>query len=139
MLTVLLILIPLITGLLAFGLKGSGPKMLGLVSSLASLAVVAGALFQFQSAPEALQATAAWIPQLGSTFTVGLDGMGLMLCLLTALAFLLVFITIYNRNYERPGSFYGLMLLSQAGLEGVFTASDAFLVYVVWELEVVPV
>jgi len=139
MLTVLLILIPLVTGLLTFGLKGSGPKVLGLVSSLASLAVVAGALFQFQSAPQALQATAAWIPQLGSTFSVGLDGMGLMLCLLTAIAFLLVFVTIYNRNYDRSGSFYGLMLLSQAGLVGVFTAYDALLFYVFWELALIPV
>jgi len=139
MLTVLLILIPLITGLLTFGLKGSGPKVLGLVSSLASLAVVAGALVQFQHAPEALQLSVPWIPQLGARFQVGLDGMGAMLCLLTAIAFLLVFITIYNRNYERAGSFYGLMLLSQAGLVGVFTAYDAMLFYVFWELALIPV
>lgn len=139
MLTVLLILIPLITGLLTFGLKGSGPKVLGLISSLASLAVVAGALIQFQTAPEALQLSVPWIPQLGARFQVGLDGMGAMLCLLTAIAFLLVFITIYNRDYERPGSFYGLMLLSQAGLVGVFTAYDAMLFYVFWELALIPV
>lgn len=139
MLTVLLILIPLVTGLLTLGLKGSGPKVLGLISSLASLAVVAGALFQFQAAPEGLQVTASWIPQLGAQFSVGLDGMGIMLCLLTAVAFVLVFITIYNRNYERPGSFYGLMLLSQAGLIGVFTAYDALLFYVFWELALIPV
>jgi NADH-quinone oxidoreductase subunit M len=139
MLTVLLILIPLVTGLLTFGLKGSGPKVLGLISSLASLAVVAGALIQFQTAPEALQLSVPWIPQLGARFQVGLDGMGAMLCLLTAIAFLLVFITIYNRNYERAGSFYGLMLLSQAGLVGVFTAYDAMLFYVFWELALIPV
>ncbi|WP_298731892.1 NADH-quinone oxidoreductase subunit M [uncultured Chitinophaga sp.] len=132
-------MIPLITGLLTFGLKGSGPKVLGLVSSLASLAVVAGALVQFQHAPEALQLSVPWIPQLGARFQVGLDGMGAMLCLLTAIAFLLVFITIYNRNYERAGSFYGLMLLSQAGLVGVFTAYDAMLFYVFWELALIPV
>jgi NADH-quinone oxidoreductase subunit M len=139
MLTVLLILIPLITGLLTFGLKGSGPKVLGLISSLASLAVVAGALFQFQAAPEGLQVSVSWIPQLGSQFNVGLDGMGIMLCLLTAIAFVLVFITIYNRSYENAGSFYGLMLLSQAGLVGVFTAYDALLFYVFWELALIPV
>jgi len=139
MLTVLLILIPLVTGLLTFGLKGSGPKVLGLISSLASLAVVAGALFQFRAAPDTLHVTASWIPQLGAQFNVGLDGMGIMLCLLTAIAFLLVFITIYNRNYEKPGSFYGLMLLTQAGLVGVFTAYDALLFYVFWELALIPV
>jgi NADH-quinone oxidoreductase subunit M len=139
MLTVLLILIPLATGLLSFGLKGSAPKTLGLVSSLASLAVVLGALFQFQTNADALQLSVSWIPQLGARFSVGLDGMGLMLALLTAIAFLLVFITIHTREYESPGSFYGLMLLSQAGLIGVFTAYDALLFYVFWELALIPV
>jgi NADH-quinone oxidoreductase subunit M len=139
MLTVLLILIPLVTGLLTFGLKGSGPKVLGLISSLASLAVVLGALFQFRVAPDTLHVAVNWIPQLGSQFNVGLDGMGLMLCLLTAIAFLLVFITIFNRTYENQSSFYGLMLLSQAGLVGVFTAYDALLFYVFWELALIPV
>lgn len=139
MLTVLLILIPLIAGLLSFGLKGSGPKVLGMIASLASVAVALGALFQFRTAPEGLHLTANWIPQLGSQFNVGLDGMGMMLCLLTAISFLVIFITIYTREYERANSFYGLMLLSQAGLIGVFTAYDALLFYFFWELALIPV
>jgi len=139
MLTVLLILIPLIAGLLSFGLKGSGPKVLGMIASLASVAVALGALFQFRTAPEGLHLTANWIPQLGSEFNVGLDGMGMMLCLLTAISFLVIFITIYTREYERANSFYGLMLLSQAGLIGVFTAYDALLFYFFWELALIPV
>ncbi|MVT11964.1 complex I subunit 4 family protein [Chitinophaga tropicalis] len=139
MLTVLLILIPLVAGLITFGLKGSGPKALALIASIASLAVTVAALFQFRTAPEALQLTASWIPQLGAQFSVGLDGMGMMLCLLTAISFLLIFIVINNRNYERANSFYGLMLLSQAGLIGVFSAYDALLFYVFWELALIPV
>jgi len=139
MLTVLLILIPLVAGLVTFGLKGSGPKTLGLIASVASLAVTVAALFQYRTAPESLQLTAAWIPQLGANFSVGLDGMGMMLCLLTAISFFLIFIVIYNRNYEHSNSFYGLMLLSQAGLTGVFTAYDAMLFYVFWELALIPV
>lgn len=139
MLTVLLILIPLVAGLVTFGLKGSGPKTLGLIASVASLAVTVGALFQYRTAPESLQLTASWIPQLGANFSVGLDGMGMMLCLLTAISFFLIFIVIYNRNYEHSNSFYGLMLLSQAGLTGVFTAYDAMLFYVFWELALIPV
>lgn len=141
MLTVLLILIPLVAGLITFGLKGSGPKVLGLIASLASLAVTLGALFQFRTAPASasLRFSADWIPQLGAQFSVGLDGMGLMLCLLTAISFLLIFIVIFNRDYERANSFYGLMLLSQAGLVGVFTAYDALLFYVFWELALIPV
>lgn len=139
MLTVLLILIPLVAGLVTFGLKGSGPKTLALIASVASLAVTVGALFQYRTAPESVQFSASWIPELGARFSVGLDGMGMMLCLLTAISFLLIFVVIYGRNYERSNSFYGLMLLSQAGLTGVFTAYDAMLFYVFWELALIPV
>src|SRR5688500_9485546 len=114
MLTVLLILIPLITGLITFGLKGPAVKVFSLLSSLASLVIAVIAWQQFSAAPESLQFTQSWIPQLGSQFNVGLDGMGTMLCLLTAISFPLIFITVYNREYDRPGAFYGLMLLSQA-------------------------
>src|SRR5690242_413640 len=112
MLTVLLILIPFIAGLIAFGLKGSGPKVLGMISSLATVVIAIGSWCRFRTAPDSLNFVANWIPQLGSQFRVGLDGMGVMLCLLTAIASLLVFITIYNRNYEKANVFYGLMLLS---------------------------
>jgi len=139
MLTVLLILIPFIAGLISFGLKGSGPKVLGIISSLATVVIAIGTWCTFRTTPDSLDFVADWIPQLGSQFRVGLDGMGVMLCLLTAVAFLLIFITIYSRNYEKPGSFYGLMLLAQAGLMGVFTAYDALLFYIFWELALIPV
>jgi NADH-quinone oxidoreductase subunit M len=139
MLTVLLILIPLITGLITFGTKGPGAKVLSLLSSLASLVITVIAWTQFETAPDALQFTVDWIPQLGTQFNVGMDGMGLMLCLLTTISFPLIFITIFSREYERPGAFYGLMLLSQAGLIGVFTAYDALVFYMFWELALIPV
>ncbi|GEP95939.1 complex I subunit 4 family protein [Chitinophaga cymbidii] len=139
MLTVLLILIPLITGLITFGLKGAGAKALSLLSSFATLVIAVIAWQQAATAPETLQFVAEWIPQLGSQFNVGLDGMGAMLCLLTAVSFPLIFITVYGREYDRPGAFYGLLLLSQAGLIGVFTAYDALLFYVFWELALIPV
>lgn len=139
MLTVLLILIPLLAGVITFGLKGAGPKILALLSSIATLGVALVALFQFRANPAATHVSAQWIPQLKANFEVGLDGMAAMLCLLTALAFVLVFVSIFSREYERASSFYGLMLLSQAGLTGVFVAADAMLFYVFWELALIPV
>ncbi len=138
MLTVLLILIPLLAGFITFGLKGTGPKVLALLSSIATLGVSLVALFQFRVHPAATRVTAQWIPQLNTKFAVGLDGMGAMLCLLTTIAFVLVFVSIFSRTYERSNSFYGLLLLAQAGLTGVFTAYDALLFYVFWELALIP-
>jgi len=137
MILVLLILIPLITGAAAFGLKGDGAKALALLSSMATLvvsALVSGSNF---SAP--LSFATSWIPDLGAQFSLLADGMSSMLCLLTGIVVLVVMIVNANKEVERPGAFYGLLLLSQAGLMGVFLASDALLFYVFWELALIPV
>jgi NADH-quinone oxidoreductase subunit M len=61
-----------------------------------------------------------------------------MLCLLTAVAMPLVFGATYRNEYEKPGAFYGLMLLLQAGLMGVFLSADCLLFYFFWELALIP-
>jgi NADH-quinone oxidoreductase subunit M len=88
--------------------------------------------------PENLKFTAQWLPALGSSFSLMMDGMSQVLCLLTSLAFPLIFIATYNNQYKSARNFYALMLLSQAGLLGVFVASDALLFYFFWELALIP-
>ena len=137
MLLVLLILIPLLTGALSFAIKGEGAKMLALISTMATLVVascVSGANFS-----ASMTFDAAWIPALGARFSLLGDGMSSMLCLLTAIVMMVVMIAQINKETENAGSFYGLMLLAQAGLMGVFLASDALLFYVFWELALIPV
>ena len=137
MILILLIAIPLFAGIFSFGIKGDGAKMLGLISSMFSLlaaAYVSGANY---TAPVSF--TQPWIPVLGTQFSLLADGMSSMLCLLTGIVVLVVMITNVNKDVEKPGAFYGLLLLSQAGLMGVFLASDALLFYVFWELALIPV
>ena len=76
---------------------------------------------------------------LNSHFAIGLDGTGQILCLLTALAFPIIFISTWKEEYKKANNFFGLMLLSQAGLLGVFLATDALLFYFFWELALIPV
>jgi NADH-quinone oxidoreductase subunit M len=76
---------------------------------------------------------------LGSRFSLMQDGMSKMLCLLTAISFPVVLIATYQNNYQKSPAFYGLMLLTQAGLMGVFLAADALLFYFFWELALIPV
>jgi NADH-quinone oxidoreductase subunit M len=137
MILIFLILIPFLTGILAFGTKGDGPKVLGLISTMLSLGVagyVSGSAFT-----ASLAFSQPWIPSLGTSFSLLADGMSSMLCLLTAIVMMVVMIVNVNKDVENPGSFYGLMLLSQAGLMGVFLAGDALLFYVFWELALIPV
>jgi NADH-quinone oxidoreductase subunit M len=79
-----------------------------------------------------------WLQVLNSRFAVGLDGIGQVLCLLTSVAFPIIFIATWNTTYKKARNFYALMLLSQAGLFGVFVAMDALLFYFFWELALIP-
>jgi len=137
MILVLLILIPLLSGILSFAVKGDGAKALALISSMLTLAVAAYVSGANYTAP--ITFTQAWIPRLGTQFSLAGDGMSSMLCLLTGIVVLVVMIVSVNKEVEKPGAFYGFLLLSQAGLMGVFLAYDALVFYVFWELALIPV
>ena len=79
------------------------------------------------------------MPYIGSSFSVGLDGMGFLLTFLTAFSYPLIFAATYKSEYKNPNAFFALMLLTQAGIMGVFVATDALLFYFFWELALIPV
>jgi NADH-quinone oxidoreductase subunit M len=139
MIPVLLIAIPLVGGLAGFFIKNDkSARSWSLLISLAGLSVSLWGLSVGANSP-LLNADAEWLPALGSRFAVGLDGMGQILCLLTAIAFPVIFIATWRDEYRKAYNFYALMLLSQAGLMGVFLAMDALLFYFFWELALIPV
>lgn len=139
MIALLLILIPLLSGVAAFFLKqGNSARSLALVSSFATVIVSLLGLTVLNKA-DLLQFKCDWLPGLGSSFSIRLDGMGQLLCLLTSISFPLIFITTWHRQYKNAHNFFALMLLSQAGLMGVFLAMDALLFYFFWELALIPV
>jgi NADH-quinone oxidoreductase subunit M len=139
MVPVLLILIPLVTGLIGFFFRNEkAARSWALLSSLATLVVTLIGLGLAKDSPLA-KADVAWLSDLGSRFSVALDGLSLILSLLTAISFPLIFIATWRDQYKRAWNFYALMLLSQAGLMGVFLATDALLFYFFWELALIPV
>ncbi|MFT3676565.1 MAG: NADH-quinone oxidoreductase subunit M [Chitinophagaceae bacterium] len=139
MITLLLILIPLLTGLAAFFFRDEKTvRAWALFSSVVTLAVSLLGLTVLNK-PEYLAHQSQWLGSLGSSFSLKLDGMGQLLCLLTAVAFPLILLSTWKASYRRAASFFALMLLSQAGLMGVFLAADALLFYFFWELALIPV
>lgn len=137
MMLLLLILIPLLAGTISFLVKGDGAKTLALISAVATLIV--SAFVAYDSMNANLYFIQPWIPELGTQFSLQADGMSAMLCLLVGIVMPIVLIANWNKSVEKPHSFYGLMLLSQAGITGVFLAYDALLFYVFWELALIPV
>jgi NADH-quinone oxidoreductase subunit M len=138
MLTVLLILVPLVTGLITFLLKGKAVRAWTLLSSIATLVISVCCALTYQSNPAALTVDVPWIVQLGARFHFGLDAIGAVLCLLTGISYVVVFLSSWKHAFQKEQQFYGLMLLMQAGLMGVFASFDALLFYAFWELVIIP-
>lgn len=129
----------MLSGLLSFFIKNEKTvRSWALFSSIVTL-VVSGLGLTLLNEPANLEFEAQWLGNLGSSFAIKLDGMGQLLCLLTAISFPVILAATWNTNYKKANSFFGLMLLSQAGLMGVFLAMDALLFYFFWELALIPV
>jgi NADH-quinone oxidoreductase subunit M len=138
MLALLLFLIPLVTGCVAFLLKqGNAAKIWSLLSSLATLGVSIAATLDLRTTSRSFHAE--WLQGLGASFSLAIDGMGAILVLLTGISLVLVLVSTYRNTYKNPSVYYGLLLLSQAGLMGVFLAMDGLLFYFFWELALIPV
>lgn len=138
MIPVFLILLPLLTGVVGFFIKeDNAAKGWALLSAVLTLVVAIAGIYFYPSIQQSFDS--AWLPALGSRFTLAMDGMSKMLVLLTAVSFPLIFLATYKNSYKNAGSFYALMLLTQAGLMGVFVANDALLFYFFWELALIPV
>lgn len=141
MLVGLLIVVPLIASLLVFFTKGKASRNLALGLSIVEFALSLVVFFQYKHNPMSkdLMLNCSWVESLGIHFAVSADALSILMILLTTFLVPLIILSSFNTNYEKPHSFYALILLMQMALIGVFTANDGFLFYVFWELALIPI
>ncbi len=82
--------------------------------------------------------TADWIPSIGAKYALGIDGISLLLIMLTTLLGMLAILSSWSAIKTRTKEYYILLLLLQTGMLGVFMSLDFFLFYVFWEVMLVP-
>jgi len=80
-----------------------------------------------------------WISFLGINFSLGFDGISMIMILLTNLLFPFILLAGFNREQRNVHILNFLILFTQSALLGVFLAQNAFLFYVFWELSLIPV
>ena len=80
-----------------------------------------------------------WVKELGISFYVGVDGIGMLMVFLTALLMPLIVFASADRDIHDFRNFYSLVFMMQAALYGVFVSLDGFLFYVFWELALIPI
>jgi NADH-quinone oxidoreductase subunit M len=79
----------------------------------------------------------AWIPVLGVQYRVGIDGLGLLMLLLSAIVVPMAMAASWQIK-ERVPFYFSLILMLEAGLFGTFTALNFFHWFLFWELSLIP-
>lgn len=138
-----LLLLPLAGSVLVFAFRNSKSRYLALAIAFAQLILTFFALACFNNIPTVdselqYEITAPWSNYIKSTIHFGIDGMSMLMLLLTNLLVPLIILSSFNKNPYK-NSFYALILLMQFGLVGVFTALDGLLFYAFWEITLIPI
>lgn len=140
-----LIFLPALTAVLILILPRSlvgWSRPLGLLASAlgAVFALLAYARFGAPGA-EGLAYTRSWLPQMGASYSVAIDGLNLPLVLLTAVLTPLLIIgtwSLIDGSGARQRSMMAMILLMETGALGTFLSQDLLLFYVFWEIILVP-
>lgn len=137
-----LTLLPVIGGIIVIGLDKTQQRLartlaLGFVGLSLVLAVVLWWQFDKTSGNLQFEETYEWIPALAVQYHVGMDGLSLLMLLLTGLVVPMAMLASW-RIQERVPLYFALVLLLQAGLFGTFTALNFFHWFLFWELSLIP-
>ncbi|HXE11432.1 MAG TPA: NADH-quinone oxidoreductase subunit M [Bryobacteraceae bacterium] len=110
------------------------------IVSLSTLLLSMVLASQFSTAREGFQFVdrVSWIPSIGAQYLIGIDGISLLMVLLTTLITALAIFCSYRSITSRTKLYYAMLLLLETGVLGVFLSLDLFLFYLFWDLVLIP-
>jgi NADH-quinone oxidoreductase subunit M len=122
------------------GVESPAARQLAFWFFVLEFLVSLGLWWSFNPADTGWQASIdkSWIPTWGVRFTLGVDGIALMMVLLTTFIMPLSVLGSWTSVRTNTRSYYALLLILSSGMLGVFLARDLFLFYVMWEVMLVP-
>jgi proton-translocating NADH-quinone oxidoreductase chain M len=135
-----MIVVPLIGAVISFLTRSRAQaRIVALIASIIPLVLSLQMYMGFDKTSRAMQFVEnyQWIPSIGVNYTVGVDGIGFPLVLLSTIVSVLVIIYSWGEN-KKPNQFFALLLLNEVGVLGVFTSLDFFLFYIYWEIVLIP-
>lgn len=143
MILLYLILILLAGGILAWIIGKANPYMCRIISLaviVADLFIVLGIFLQQENgdAKWIIEYTASWIPKFGIGIHLALDGLSLLMLILTFFIGTLAVLISWKEITKNTGFFHFNILWILAGIAGVFLSIDLFLFYFFWEVMLIP-
>lgn len=140
MISLLILGFPLLASLLVLA---SGNKLAGRIALLLGIVELAltayGYTVYMQQGSAAFDVNIPWISNPRINFHIGLDGLSLLMVMLTNFLLPIIVLSAFNRTIERAAGYFSLMLLMQFALNGVFMALDGMVYYIFWELALIPI
>ncbi|MEI7830347.1 MAG: NADH-quinone oxidoreductase subunit M [Prolixibacteraceae bacterium] len=136
-----LLTVPLVFSLLLFAMKDNTDlnKKIALASSLITFVLSIAILITYIADPAGFPVFHPnFFHALGIEFKLGLDGLSMLLVMLTTFLFPLIIYSGFG-NEGRRNSFYALVLLMEMALIGVFSTTDILMFYIFWELALIPI
>lgn len=133
--------VPILGGLVVAALPGSQARAAALIVSLVALAVSLPLWFGFD--PNAaveyqFVEDVAWIDTFGVRYHLGIDGVSLLLILLTTVLTPIIVLAGFSGVEQGHRGYFALMLVLEGAMIGTFVALDTFVFYLFWELVLIP-
>lgn len=115
-------------------------KLIAVATSVITFALSIVVLAFYDSGESGLQmyAPVDWIPSWGIHYALGIDGLSILMVLLTTFISMLAIASSWTDIKMQVRNYYIFMLLLEMGMIGVFLAQDMFLFYIFWEFTLVP-
>jgi NADH-quinone oxidoreductase subunit M len=140
MITGLLIIIPVLgSALVMFSRKDKNVRRNAFIISLLEFILSLFVLLSFTNSglPE-LSFSLPWLKGAGISFNFALDGLSLLMVLLTTFLFPVIILSTSSFQSRRLNILFGSVLILETALIGVFTARDGIMFYIFWELALIP-
>jgi len=138
----LLIVLPLIGALILLFLPRQSERAIryaALVTTIANFVISLALFASFRATPEMqFIERVEWIPQFGIAYYVGVDGLSLLLVMLTTFLMVIAIGGSWAGITERVKEYHLFFLLLESAMIGVFVSLDLFLFYVFWEFTLIP-
>lgn len=121
------------------------PRWVTLITLLTGLVITTTLWWQYRGSSFTagsdgwlLTYSASWIPEFGISFSLALDGLNLLMLMLSFFLGIAAVLVSWNEIQERIGFFHFNLLWVLAGICGVFLTMDTFLLYFFWEVMIIP-
>ena len=136
----LLIAVPIVGGIGCLAVNEARAKSVALVTTLALFFISLPLFWTFDIGDAGFQnrVSIVWVEAWGISYQIGLDGISILMVLLTTFIMPLAVAGSFSYIEKREKAFYAMLLFLTTGMIGVFVALDLFLFFIFWEMMLIP-